>query len=135
MFVALLERRNKRIRIDKPTPLRIIVPTPQIVQPRLLIKHIPAIAERLHLAQRFRQLASAPQRRTPRIVAVADDGIAILIQNRNNVALQALDVGIRRAIVHHHCRTVLRVVEEVQLVAALGHVDNVLAVQGVLTWP
>ena len=57
------------------------------------------------------------------------------IQNRNNVALQALDVGIRRAIVHHHCRTVLRVVEEVQLVAALGHVDNVLAVQGVLTWP
>ena len=135
MFVSLLERRNKRIRIDKPTPLRIIVPTPQIVQPRLLIKDIPAIAERLHLAQRFRQLASAPQRRTPRIVAVADDGIAILIQNRNNVALQALDVGIRRAIVHHHCRTVLRVVEEVQLVAALGHVDNVLAVQGVLTWP
>ena len=135
MFVALLERRNKRIRIDKPTPLRIIVPTPQIVQPRLLIKDIPAIAERLHLAQRFRQLASAPQRRTPRIVAVANDGIAILIQNRNNVALQALDVGIRRAIVHHHCRTVLRVVEEVQLVAALGHVDNVLAVQGVLTWP
>ena len=135
MFVALLERRNKRIRIDKPTPLRIIVPTPQIVQPRFLIKHIPAIPERLHLAQRLRQLAGAPQRRTPRIVAVADDGIAILIQNRNNVALQALDVGIRRAIVHHHCRTVLRVVEEVQLVAALGHVDNVLAVQGVLTWP
>ena len=135
MFVALLERRNKRIRIDKPTPLRIIVPTPQIVQPRLLIEHIPAIAERLHLAQRLRQLTSTPQRRTPRIVAVADDGIAILIQNRNNVALQALDVGIRRAIVHHHCRTVLRVVEEVQLVAALGHVDNVLAVQGVLTWP
>ena len=135
MFVALLERRNKRIRIDKPTPLRIIVPTPQIVQSRLLIKHIPAIPKRLHLAQRLRQLTSTPQRRTPRIVAVADDGIAILIQNRNNVALQALDVGIRRAIVHHHCRTVLRVVEEVQLVAALGHVDNVLAVQGVLTWP
>ena len=88
MFVALLERRNKRIRIDKPTPLRIIVPTPQIVQPRLLIKDIPAIAERLHRAQRFRQLASAPQRRTPRIVAVADDGIAILIQNRNRFAGQ-----------------------------------------------
>ena len=135
MFVALLERRNKRIRIDKPTPLRIIVPAPQIVQPCFLIEHIPAIAERLHLAQRLRQLTGAPQRRAPRIVAVADDGIAIFIQNRNNIALQALDVGIRRAIVHHHCRTVLRVVEEVQLVAALGHVDNVLAVQGVLTWP
>ena len=114
---------------------RIVIPITNIVQSRLLVKHIPAIPERLHHPQRFRQLAGAPQRRAPRIIAVADDGIAILIQNRNNVALQALDVGIRRAIVHHHCRTVLRVVEEVQLVAALGHVDNVLAVQGVLTWP
>ena len=56
------------------------------------------------LTQRFRQLTGTPQRRAPRIVAVADDGIAILIQNCNNIALQALDVGIRRAIVHHHCR-------------------------------
>ena len=60
------------IRINKPTPLRIIVPTPQIIQPRLLIKHIPAIAERLHLAQRFRQFTGTPQRRAPRIVAVAE---------------------------------------------------------------
>ena len=104
MFVALLERRNKRIRIDKPTPLRIIVPTPQIVQPHLLIKHIPAIPKRLHLAQRLRKSPTLANRRAPRIVAVADDGIAILIQNCNNIALQALDVGIRRAIVHHHCR-------------------------------
>ena len=79
---------NVAIRINKPSPLCIVVPTPQIIQPRLLIKHIPAIPERLHLAQRFRQFASAPQRRAPRIVAVADDGIAILIQNRNNIAGQ-----------------------------------------------
>ena len=79
---------NVAIRINKPSTLRIIVPTPQIVQPRLLIKHIPAIPKRLHLAQRLRQLTSAPQRRTPRIVAVADDCIAILIQNCNNVAGQ-----------------------------------------------
>ncbi len=60
------------VRISKPSPLRIIVPTPQIVQPRFLVKHIPAIAERLHLAQRFRQLTGTPQRRAPRIVAVAE---------------------------------------------------------------
>ena len=59
------------VRISKPSPLRIIVPTPQIVQPRFLVKHIPAIAERLHLAQRLRQFTGAPQRRAPRIVAVA----------------------------------------------------------------
>ena len=60
------------IGIDKPADSYRIVPTPQIIQPRLLIKHIPAIAERLHLAQRFRQFTGTPQRRAPRIVAVAE---------------------------------------------------------------
>ena len=79
---------NVAIRINKPSPLWVIVPTPQIVQPRLLIKHIPAIPKRLHLAQRLRQFAGTPQRCAPRIVAVANDGVAILIQNCNNVAGQ-----------------------------------------------
>ena len=95
---------DEAIHINKSAERRIVEPTPQIIQPRLFVVHIPAIPKRLHLAQRLRQLTSAPQRRAPRIVAVADDGIAILIQNCNNIALQALDVGIRRAIVHHHCR-------------------------------
>ena len=79
---------DEAIHINKSAERRIVEPTPQIVQPRFLIKHIPAIAERLHLAQRFRQLTSTPQRRAPRIVAVADDGIAIFIQNRNKFAGQ-----------------------------------------------
>ena len=87
------------IRTIKSTQFRIIVPAPQVIQPRLLIEHIPAIPKRLHLAQRFRQFASAPQRRAPRIVVVADDCIAIFIQNRNNIALQVLNIRIRRA----HC--------------------------------
>ena len=95
---------DEAIHINKSAERRIVEPTPQIIQPRLFVVHIPAIPKRLHLAQRLRQLTSTPQRRAPRIVAVADDGIAILIQNCNNIALQALDVGIRRAIVHHHCR-------------------------------
>ena len=120
---------NQNIRIHKPSPPRIIVPTPEIVQPRLLIEHIPAIAERLHLAQRLRQLTGTPQRRTPRIVAVADDRIAILIQNRNNIALQALDIRIGNSVVHHHRRTVLRIVEEMQLIRAVRHMHNILPVQ------
>ena len=59
-----------------------------MVQPSFLIKHIPAIPKRLHLAQRLRQFTGTPQRRAPRIVAVADDGIAILIQNCNRFAGQ-----------------------------------------------
>ena len=60
------------IGIDKPADSYRIVPAPQIVQPCFLIEHIPAIPERLYLAQRFRQLTGTPQRRAPRIVAVAE---------------------------------------------------------------
>ena len=120
---------DEAIHINKSAERRIVEPTPQIIQPRLFVVHIPAIPKRLHLAQRLRQLTSTPQRRTPRIVAVADDGIAIFIQNRNDIALQALDVGIRRAIVHHHRRAVLRIVEEMQFVRAARHMYNILPVQ------
>ena len=123
---------NVAIRIHEPSPPRIIIPAPQIVQPRFLIKHIPAIPERLHHPQRFRQLAGAPQRRAPRIIAVTDDGIAILIQNRNNIALQALNIRIRRAVLHHHRRTVLCIVEEMQFIRTGSHMHNILAVQRVL---
>ena len=61
-----------------------VVPAPEVMQPLFLIKH----SQRLHLAQRFRPLTGTPQRRAPRIVAVANDGISILIQNCNRFAGQ-----------------------------------------------
>ena len=63
---------EKYIATDKTTYSRIKIPTFEIIQPRFLIEHIPAIPKRLHLAQRFRQLTGTPQRRAPRIVAVAE---------------------------------------------------------------
>ena len=63
---------DEAIHINKSAERRIVEPTPQIIQPRLFVVHIPAIPKRLHLAQRLRQLTSTPQRRTPRIVAVAE---------------------------------------------------------------
>ena len=124
--------RKKSIDTDKPAPCWCVIPASEIIKPRLFVVDIATIPERLHHPQRFRQLAGAPQRRAPRIIAVTDDGIAILIQNRNNIALQALNIRIRRAVVHYHRRAVLRIVEEVQFVAALSHVMNVLAMQGVV---
>lgn len=44
---------NRNIRIDKPPNGRVIVPTPQIVQPGFLIADIAAIAEEIALAPRI----------------------------------------------------------------------------------
>ncbi len=49
----------------------------------------------------------------------------------NNIALQVIQVTIRSTVEQHHSRLVLRIVEEVQAVAAIGHVYNILAMHGI----
>ena len=56
------------IRINKPIPLGIIVPAPQIVQPGLLVVHIPAVAERIQLSKCVLHGTLAHQRFAPWIV-------------------------------------------------------------------
>ena len=50
----------------------IVISTSEIIQPRFFVIDVAAIPEGLHLAQRFRQFTGTPQRRAPRIVAVAE---------------------------------------------------------------
>ena len=54
------------------------------------------------------------------------------ISTGHNIALQILDIAVRYVVVHNYSRLVLSIVEEVQFVAALSHVMNVLAMQGVV---
>lgn len=56
--------------IHKPTPLGGIVPTAEVVQPRLRIIDIPAVAERVEIAQRVRHGAGGGQRTAPRVIGV-----------------------------------------------------------------
>ena len=75
---------DEAIHINKSAERRIVEPTPQIIQPRLFVVHIPAIPKRLHPAQRFRQLTGTPQRRAPRIVHITNNNISIRIKNCND---------------------------------------------------
>ncbi len=57
------------VTIDKPTPNRIIIPAPEVIQPCLLIVHIPTIAEGIQRTQCSCQgasfcLAVCPRHRT-----------------------------------------------------------------------
>ncbi len=49
-----------------------------------------------------------------------------------DIALQVLHIAIRRAIEDDNRRFALRIIEKVQIIAALRHVYNVLAMQGVV---
>ena len=105
------------IRINKPTPTRVIIPALQIVQPRLRVVDVPAVAQGVLFAEGARQRAGGAQRVAPCVVGVSHDARAACGDKAGHVALRVLDVEILRAVVAHGQRTG-RVVGKVQFIAA-----------------
>ena len=92
---------DQAVRIDKPTPPRVIVPALQIVQPRFRVVDIPAVAQRILFAEGARQRAGGGQRVAPCVVGVSHDARAACGDKAGHVALCVLDVEILRAVAVH----------------------------------
>ena len=75
------------VRIQEPRPLRVIVPTAQIIQHSLLVIHIATIPERIERSQRACHRAGFTQYPTPSIVLIFYYFLAIAVNQRNHVAL------------------------------------------------
>ena len=91
MSIPFISVFQTNICIHKPFPLRIINPTPQIIQSRLLIVHIPTIAERIQRTNRRCQTAGFTDRITPRIINIFYHLRTIRVNRRNHIALQIVD--------------------------------------------
>ena len=105
------------IRIDKPTPPRVIIPALQIVQPRFRVVDVPAVAQGVGRAKRRCHCTGGAQQIAPRVVGVGHNARAAGGDETGHVALRVLDVEILRAVAVHGQRAG-RVVGEVQLIAA-----------------
>ena len=105
------------IRIDKPTPRRVIIPALQIVQPRLRVVDVPTVAQGILCAEGGGQRAGGAQLIAPCVVGIGHDARAAGADKAGHVALRVLDVEILCAVVVHGQRAG-RVVGEVQLIAA-----------------
>ena len=116
MSIEALSRGQIRIRIDKPTPRRVIIPALQIVQPRFRVVDVSAVAQGVLCAEGGGQRAGGGQRIAPCVVGVGHDAGAAGGDEAGHVALCVLDVEILRAVVVHGQRAG-RVVGEVQLIA------------------
>ena len=105
------------IRIDKPTPPRVIVPALQIIQPGFRVVDVSAVAQGVLCAEGGGQRAGGGQRVAPCVVGVGHDAGAAGADKAGHIALCVLDVEVLRAVVAHGQRAG-RVVGEVQLIAA-----------------
>ena len=75
------------IRIQKPTGLRIVVSAVQIVKPCLGIIVIPAIQERIQLADGIRFAAGCSKRLAPCVIAVFYNGAEVAVNDSGHVTL------------------------------------------------
>ena len=126
MSIEALSRGQIRIRIDKPAPPRVIVPALQIVQPRLRVVDVPAVAQGVLFAESARHRAGGGQRIAPCVVGVGHDARAACADEAGHVALCVPDVEILRAVAVHGQRAG-RVVGEVQLIAAPRQLHQLVA--------
>ena len=95
------------IRIDKPSPDRVIVPAAEVVQARLGVIDVPAIAQGIRGAEGGGHSAAG-------------------IHKTGDIALGVLQIEIPVAVVRHG-RRASGVVGKVQLVAAPGHLRQLIA--------
>ena len=91
MSIPFISVFQTNICIHKPFSLQIINPAPQIIQSRLLIIHIPTIAERIQRANRRCQTAGFADRITPHIITIFYHLRTIRVNQRNHIALQVVD--------------------------------------------
>ena len=89
------------IRIDKSAPRRVIVPTLQIIQPRLRVVDVPAVAQGVLFAEGGCQRAGGAQLIAPCVVGIGHDAGAAGADKAGHIALCVLDIEILRAVVAH----------------------------------
>ena len=68
--VKSLSRGSIAVRVDKPSPNRVIVPAAEIVEPRLGVIDVPAVAQGIHSTQRGGHGTADGHGRAPGIVGV-----------------------------------------------------------------
>ena len=84
---------------DKSTRGRIVVAALQVVQSSFFVIHIPAVAERVEIAQRIRQRAGARDLPAPAVIGVFYYGIVITVNQTDNVVLPVADIVVICAVV------------------------------------
>ena len=130
-FVGGSPKDIRGIRIDKPSPDRVIVPAAEVVQARLGVVDIPAIAQGIHSTQRGRHGTADGHGRTPGVIGVGHHLGAAGVHKTGDIALGIFQVEIPVAVVRHG-RRANGVVGKMQLVAAPCHLRQLVAQVGII---
>ncbi len=107
-----MPRRYVAIGIYKPADLWVVVSCLEIIEPRLGIVDIPSIPERVEIAQRIRQRASARDLPAPTVIGVFCYGIVVAANQTDNIVLPVADIVVIRTVVIDRRYIAARIVTE-----------------------
>ena len=123
---------SKSIPIDKPSRLRVVVSTLEVIQVRLPIVDVAPISQRIIAAYGGREATGDMQVVTPGVVEVGGDYGAGLVYDGGDVALETGDVVVADTVEgQSHGGSVVTVVE-VHVVTVYGEVGQLAAQVGVV---
>ena len=119
---------NYLIRIDKPAYNRIVVSALEVIHSDLVVVVVSAVTIRVYRCNTDFRSIGFDFRHTPRIVGIFCDNLYILIDNRNDIALQILYKVVRFAVVDDSADAVLIIVKRDDFVASPYFFQNLRSV-------
>ena len=108
--------KRSTVGVDKPPYLRIIIPTAEVVEPRLAIVVIPTIPNRVQICD----ISAYGKDIAPGVIGVTALGGPPAADDRNDVALEIQDVVVHSAVVIQRIGLAGVIVDDIHHVAAPG---------------
>ena len=116
---------HQLIGTNKPTNPRIIIPTLQIIQPNLLVVVVRSVSKGVNQSDRNALISTGNVGNcTPSVVGVACDGLRILVDDGNDVALQVLQEVVGNIVVENAANRVFIIVERNESIASPSFAKN-----------
>ena len=92
---------NEAVRIDEPSPNRIVIPAVEVVQPRFRVVDIASVAQGVKCAESEGERPACGPRLAPRVIGVGHYLCACAVHQSGHIALRIPEVEIVRPVVVH----------------------------------
>ena len=110
--------KHRFVCIDKPTHRRIVIPTLEVVHGDFFVIVVTSVAEGVDGCDIAIGSVADNGANAPGIVAITGNRFSVLVDDRNDVALQILQEIVRRAVVNDAARGILYIIQRNQLIVA-----------------
>jgi len=114
------------IRVDEPTPARVVIPALEVVEACLAVVHISAVPQRVGGAEGIGLGAGDREHIAPRVVGIGHHLLFVPGHDAGDIALGIAEIVVAHTVIRHR-NGAQRIIDKVQFIAAPQHVGQLSA--------